>query len=424
MSDFFDDEPPEAMDQGQAPAPQNIEIKTANSNLGAVRVAVPRHMSSVLKAIDECAQQFGHSWLYSIPFKEKQQDGSYETKFREGPTIGCTLDVARCYGNCNVDCDRIEEVGGNWIFHAVFLDIETGFRITRPFHQRKQQNIGGMGGDRGRAEDIIFQIGASKAMRNVTRNALRGLIDEALRRGSKRLTDRIKNNRPGVIEKIKSRCAENNIPNTRIQAYYQKPMDDLEPHELASLIKQFQGLAEGLIDADQICPEPAKASPKVADHEPKDGREVLDVGELTDEDLEKIKTSEVPSGAPVFDDEDQKPAKRKVIKLHFRGKEYTKTAYLRDIKQMTKACESLGDLAELANCHASAMDTVEYYDDQLAIGLEARTAIERARKRMLERMEEEDNAMDVNDPAIDHAIAHDEDGVVSTEPPKDFDNLV
>src|SRR4051812_15784412 len=122
--------------QSYAQQPQtggNIELRSMNTNLGAVRVGVPRNMALVVTRISQAAQQFGQKWQYAIPFKDRKRN---KTTLVTGPTIGCALDVARCYGNCTVDVEKVEEVGQSWVFHAVFLDIETGFRLGRPFRQR------------------------------------------------------------------------------------------------------------------------------------------------------------------------------------------------------------------------------------------------------------------------------------------------
>jgi hypothetical protein len=228
--------------------------REANSNLGALRVAVPRSLGQVMREIDEFAQIFGHRWKYSIPFKKRHKNGSEETVLVEGPTVGCAIDIARCWGNCSLDCEKIEEVGDGWVFHGVFLDVEKGFRLGRPFRQRKSQNIGNMGGDRGRSEDIIFQIGASKAMRNVAVNALRGIVDEALERGQKRLTDRIEHQRDEVMAKIHDRLAENNIDEKRVHNFFGIKLEELKSHQLAQVIKMLQALQDDLIKPEEFCP--------------------------------------------------------------------------------------------------------------------------------------------------------------------------
>ncbi len=356
MTDFFGDDLP--FDDGNLIKRETAptEIKTANSNIGAIRVAVPRDLAHVMKDINIQAQQFGQGWLYRLPFKKKQRDGSTKTEFVEGPTIGCALDVARAYGNCSVDCNEIEEVADGWIFKAVFLDIETGFRLTRPFRQRKTQNIGGMGGDKGRAEDIIFQIGASKAMRNVTRNALRGLIDSALRFGAQRLTEKVEKDKPSVIKKITDRLAELNIPVKRIQAHHQKVLADLESFELAAIIKTFQAVTEGMITADEFYPEAQGDTPKVSDGptaatNPKEDFIITEQTGLTTEEKELFpEVMEPPK------------TRRKRITLTFNQNEYTKTNYLRDIPQMIRETGVVATLAQIDSCHKIAMKELSFDD--------------------------------------------------------------
>jgi hypothetical protein len=86
-----------------------------------------------------------------------------------GITIGTAMSIARNYGNCAVDV-QVDETPSHYIFYAVFLDIESGFTFRRAFRQRKNQGLG-KNMDKDRAEDITFQIGQSKAIRNVVRGA-------------------------------------------------------------------------------------------------------------------------------------------------------------------------------------------------------------------------------------------------------------
>ena len=314
MADFFDSSPIETPLPDPEPEAGNggIQIKTSNTNLGGLKVAVPRHFGRVMQAIDQQAQVFGHRWLYSMPFKKKLKDGREITQLVEGPTVGCALDVARAYGNCTVDCERIEEVGDGWVFHAVFLDIETGFRLGRPFRQRKQQNIGGMGGDKGRSEDIIFQIGASKAIRNVVVNSLRGIVDEALARGAARLTEKIEKNRDFWLSNMRERLDELGVPEKRVAAYYQSPLEELKATDLASIAKQLTAIRDDMMTADQLCPIADQPAPKA------------DTGDT---------------------DGDKKTRKR--ISLVFRGKPLFKSRFLTDVTHHIKSCDSLSGLGEL-----------------------------------------------------------------------------
>lgn len=116
MSSFFDDldvdDVPQKPEPGSGGSSQ-IQIRTANANIGAMRVAVPRDFGSVMIKIDQMAQTFGHKWKYSIPFKSRRG-----TQLVEGPTVGCALDIARAWGNCTTEIERVEETADGWNFYA------------------------------------------------------------------------------------------------------------------------------------------------------------------------------------------------------------------------------------------------------------------------------------------------------------------
>lgn len=114
----------------------------------------------------------------------------------EGPSVDLALAAARCYGNCAVDQQAVQETMTSYIFVAIFIDLETGFTLSRPFRQSKRWMVYGKM-DEERKADVRFQIGASKATRNVILNALPAwLIDlgiEAAKAGvRKRIEEYIK----------------------------------------------------------------------------------------------------------------------------------------------------------------------------------------------------------------------------------------
>ena len=145
---------------------------------GAQNVAIYRDERQVLNRIRELAAAAGQDWYFRFPVRNKKAN---TTEWIEGPSIQLALDVARIYGNCEIDC-RAQDLGGVILFHARLHDVETGFSLTRPFQQRKGASRLG-GADEGRRDDIDFQIGASKAIRNVVVNALQYLCQFRVRRG-------------------------------------------------------------------------------------------------------------------------------------------------------------------------------------------------------------------------------------------------
>lgn len=98
----------------------------------------------------------------------------------QGPSIKCAMSAARCWGNCTVEMLPMQETADAYVFTARFVDFETGFTLERQFRQSKRWIIYGKM-DAERKEDVRFQIGQSKAARNLVLNALpEWMIDEAV----------------------------------------------------------------------------------------------------------------------------------------------------------------------------------------------------------------------------------------------------
>ncbi len=98
----------------------------------------------------------------------------------EGPSIKCANVLARIWGNNTVRMEPVQDLGDSWVFTAAFIDLETGATMTRQFRQSKKSKVYGKH-DEERKADIRFQIGQSKASRNVIVNALpEWLIKQAM----------------------------------------------------------------------------------------------------------------------------------------------------------------------------------------------------------------------------------------------------
>jgi len=156
-----------------------LAVQTRGSEIVTARkVEVRRSMERVVKNMTFLAREAGDAYYYSIPFKSKDRKTNRTyTTYVEGPSVTLTMDLAREYGNCVISCDRIIEEPNAWFFEARFTDLETGYSLVRSFRQRRDQETGMERRDPGRAQDILFQIGQSKALRNVIRNALNFMCD-------------------------------------------------------------------------------------------------------------------------------------------------------------------------------------------------------------------------------------------------------
>lgn len=98
----------------------------------------------------------------------------------EGPSKDLAMTLVRCWGNCAIDLGEVQDLPDSWIFTATFVDLETGFTLARQFRQSKTWVVYGKF-DPARKEDIRFQIGQSKAVRNVILNVLpKWLVSRAM----------------------------------------------------------------------------------------------------------------------------------------------------------------------------------------------------------------------------------------------------
>jgi hypothetical protein len=145
--------------------------RTGNQFSTAVRVQVPRVLQEKHKQLLQEATLAGESFYYGW--------GTGKDRVL-GPSIGLAMAAARVWGNCAVDLAPMQEAADAWIFTAQFIDLETGFTLARQFRQSKHWSVQGKY-DQERKDDMRFQIGQSKAARNVVINALpKWLIDAAV----------------------------------------------------------------------------------------------------------------------------------------------------------------------------------------------------------------------------------------------------
>lgn len=158
----------------------------------AMQIIKPRQLQAVTNRVLEEASIAGDEFYYSW-----RQGGSTI----EGLTVGASMAIARNLGNCAIPVE-VEDTKDAYIFKATFIDLETGFNLQRTFRQRKAQNMGAKMKNDGRAEDVIFQIGQSKAIRNVVLASVPNWL-------SKKVLEKAKENVKGKIEQMgKERARE------------------------------------------------------------------------------------------------------------------------------------------------------------------------------------------------------------------------
>ncbi|MDX0857903.1 hypothetical protein GOL78_25535 [Sinorhizobium medicae] len=221
---------------------QSFEVVSAQA------VAVRRDEGLVLTRLRTLAQAAGTDWYYRFPVKNRKEN---RTDWIEGPSIKLANDLSRLYGNCAVDC-RAQDFGDFWLFHARFVDLETGYSLIRPFQQRKSGGKIG-GSDNERRLDIAFQIGASKAIRNVVVNALQTFSDFAFEEAKGALIDRIGTDLDGYRQRTIERVAAH-VDIERVERVIGRPRQDWLATDVAKIIAMAKAVTDGMATWNETFP--------------------------------------------------------------------------------------------------------------------------------------------------------------------------
>jgi hypothetical protein len=215
---------------------------------GAQQVAVYRDEARILQKLAALGAAAGDDWFYRFPIKSKNGQKS----FVEGASIKLANDVARIYGNCEVDT-RVIDLGTSWLIYARFTDFESGYALTRPFQQNKDASRLG-GDDVARKLDIAFQIGVSKAIRNVVVNALQTFADYAFDAARNSLVDKIGKDVQKWRAEMLVRFKDRNLDPQRVEFVIGRAAVDWTAPDIAKIIAMMKAVADGMATIDETFP--------------------------------------------------------------------------------------------------------------------------------------------------------------------------
>lgn len=240
---------------------ETTTISVQGELVTAQKVAVERDLGKIMARIKILAAGAGMRWFYRIPFKNRQKG---TTEHVEGLTIKGANAVVREFGNCLVT-QRVQDMGTHWVIYARFVDLERGTTYDRPFMQRKGQDTGM--GDAERRADLVFQIGVSKATRNVIVNALEDMCSYAFEEARSGLQQRINKNPDGAKKWILDKLTELAIDVKRVSAIYGRSPDHWLVPDMAKIYAEINAIEEGMAAATDVYPlldgkEPAPPPPE------------------------------------------------------------------------------------------------------------------------------------------------------------------
>jgi len=227
------------------------QVKTSYTT--AVAVQKPRILAEVEQRLLQEADQAGEDFYYGW--------GAGKDRV-EGPSVGLALAAARCYGNCAVEMAPVQDTFDAWIFTASFIDLETGFTLSRQLRQSKRWIVYGKH-DEARKEDIRFQIGQSKAIRNVVTNSVpEWLINKAMDRAKGGVRDMIQrtvdqHGIEAVIERAVEKLSALGIDEARVLAKFGRPTTrGLTVEDLVLIRGDLSAIGAGQDTVDNLYPQP------------------------------------------------------------------------------------------------------------------------------------------------------------------------
>jgi len=245
------DEPKQALAELLPRSPSQALQRVQGEHATAIRVQVPRELGRIEHDCLVEADLLGDMAYYAW--------GAGKDRV-EGPSKYLAMAMARLWGNCAVDLLPVQDLPESWVFTASFIDLETGFTLQRQFRQSKSWKVYGKF-DEARKEDIRFQIGQSKAVRNVILNTLpEWLVNKCLDKAKggvrERMQASIEKHGMETIQKaaIES-CEKLGVPEARVlQTFGRHAASALTLEDLVILAGNIKVIQTGQDTIDAVFP--------------------------------------------------------------------------------------------------------------------------------------------------------------------------
>ena len=229
--------------------------------IGAQPVAIKRNLEEVFEELKMLAARAGSEWYYRFPVKK--EDGSQS--YIEGPSIKLANELLRVYGNCGTEVRELD-VGDAWVFYVRFTDVEKGTSQERSYRQRKGQRSMKTK-DAERQLDIAYQIGQSKAIRNVVVNMLGSFADYAMEEARNSLVEKVGKDLDAWRKRTVEGLGKIPVEVKRVERVVGRAAKDWLAPDVAQIIGMMKSIHDGMATVDETFPpdqqvEPPKPAPK------------------------------------------------------------------------------------------------------------------------------------------------------------------
>lgn len=239
-------QPNQPMPSGHAVMRQTTGIP--EMAIGAQPVAIYRDEQKVLAKLRSLAAAAGTDWFYRFPVNKKGGGVDYI----EGPSIKLANEVHRVFGNLQLQI-REFDAGDSWTFYARIHDLEGGSSMERAYRQRKSQATMRTK-DADRSLDIAYQIGQSKAIRNVICNFLQIYCDFAFEEARNSLVEKIGKDLPGWRERTLQGLAKMPVEAVRVERVIGRAAKEWLAPNIAQVIAMMKSVADGMASVDEVFP--------------------------------------------------------------------------------------------------------------------------------------------------------------------------
>jgi hypothetical protein len=237
--------------------------KAGDKYITAVAVQRSRSIRMVAEKVFDEAVAAGADFFYRWEIKTKTGK-KVEVK---GASIDLAMCFARNYMNALVGSE-CEEYPTRYVFTGFFVDLENGTTFKRQYRQRKRPNIGQkMSQDQERQEDITFQIGQSKAIRNVVlAMAPPWIISRAIQKAEEASIKTLKRKKEDSPEDFKAKVkaliaffGEYGVTEDMLEFNLQKNLSEITAEDMTNLRATATALKEDRSSAREIFIAPYEA---------------------------------------------------------------------------------------------------------------------------------------------------------------------
>ncbi len=250
--EFDEDTGEEIVHRGMTAMTMKSDVVTAQ------RIAVPRVLNTlkenVVREAELTADDFEYRW-------------TAKGNVIEGVSVEGAMIMLRNFGNCECDVQIVEDAPQHWILSARFIDYETGFSLRRAFRQRKGEKHGNFDADR--ALDIAFQIGQSKAQRNVILKSMPvWLVNAAVEAARGAALAKVKDVPKSAAEAVAG-FGKLQVTQAQLEAKVGAPIVAWGPRDIVYLRGLFKAIKDRETSVANefppLTPEPATAPPATAE---------------------------------------------------------------------------------------------------------------------------------------------------------------